>query len=150
MDETLIKRLESAVTRLEALSTGIHHSAASSDGSDAASDPSVVAFGDLIDQYVGRLSKAAEIIGGQVLDVTNRVKEAFSVQKELLIKLKQTQVRCFLCRDFILFFVLDSWISMIMTLHLRVIFCFVELNLIRTELNVMDYVNLLHFIHIIF
>lgn len=91
MDETLIKRLELAVTRLEALSTGIHHSAASSDGSDAASDPSVVAFGDLIDQYVGRLSKAAEIIGGQVLDVTNRIKEAFAVQKELLIKLKQTQ-----------------------------------------------------------
>lgn len=134
MDETLIKRLESAVTRLEALSTGIHHSASASDGSDAASDPSVVAFVDLIDQYVGRLSKAADIIGGQVLDVTNRVKEAFSVQKELLIKLKQTQVRCFLCRYLILFiFFFDSWIcishvtlSMIMTLLLRVIFCFVE------------------------
>jgi len=96
MDETLIKRLESAVTRLESLSTGIHPFASASDGSDAASDPSVVAFGDLIDQYVGRLSKAAEIIGGQVLDVTNRVKEAFAVQKELLIKLKQTQVCCFI------------------------------------------------------
>jgi hypothetical protein len=136
MDETLIKRLESAVTRLEALSTGIHPSSSLSDGSDASSDPSVVAFGDLIDQYVGRLSKAAEIIGGQVLDVTNGVKEAFSVQKELLIKLKQTQVRCFLCRYLILFiFVLDSWIcishvtlTIIMTLHLRVIVCFVELD----------------------
>lgn len=132
MDETLIKRLESAVTRLEALSTGIHHSSSASDASDAASDPSVVAFVDLIDQYVSRLSKAADIIGGQVLDVTNRVKEAFSVQKELLIKLKQTQVRCFLCRFFILFiFFFDSWIcishvtlSMIMTLLLRVIFLF--------------------------
>ena len=92
MDENLIQRLESAVSRLEAISTGFNHAATSlSDASDAALDPSVVAFGDLIDQYVGRLCSAAEIIGGQVLEVTNRIKEAFAVQKELLIKLKHTQ-----------------------------------------------------------
>ncbi|MCI40058.1 adenylyl cyclase-associated protein 1-like, partial [Trifolium medium] len=92
MDENLIHRLESAVTRLEAISsTGFHPTTSPSDGSDAALDPSVVAYGDLIDQFVGRVSSAAEIIGGQVLEVTNRVKEAFSIQKELLIKLKTTQ-----------------------------------------------------------
>lgn len=93
MDEKLIQRLESAVSRLEAISTGTHSASSPSDASDAAFDPSVVAFGDLIDQYVGRVSSAAEIIGGQVLEVTNRVKEAFAAQKELLIKLKHTQVR---------------------------------------------------------
>ena len=96
MDEKLIQRLESAVSRLESLSAGFHPSATQSGGADApdaALDPSIVAFADLIDQYVGRVSGAAEVIGGQVLDVTKLVQEAFNVQKELLIKLKQTQVR---------------------------------------------------------
>lgn len=96
MEEKLIQRLESAVSRLEALSTGFNPAGSPSDASDAVLDPSVVAFGDLIDQYVGRLSGAAEIIGGQVLDVTKLVQEAFVVQKELLIKLKQNQV-CHCC-----------------------------------------------------
>ncbi|TKY67555.1 Cyclase-associated protein 1 [Spatholobus suberectus] len=94
MDEKLIQRLESAVSRLEALSAGFHPSASPAGGADApdaALDPSVVAFADLIDQYVGRVSRAAEIIGGQVLEVTKLVQEAFVVQKELLIKLKHTQ-----------------------------------------------------------
>ncbi|WJX51462.1 F-actin-capping protein subunit alpha [Trifolium repens] len=91
MDEKLIQRLESAVSRLESISTGFHPATSPSDGSDAAADPSIVAYGDLIDQFVGRVSSAAEIIGGQVLEVTNRVKDAFAVQKELLIKLKTTQ-----------------------------------------------------------
>ncbi|KAL5055511.1 hypothetical protein RYX36_036193 [Vicia faba] len=91
MDEKLIQRLESAVLRLEAISTGGHPATSPANASDAALDPSVVAFGDLIDQYLGRVSRAAEIIGGQVLEVTNRIQEAFYVQKELLIKLKQTQ-----------------------------------------------------------
>ncbi|KAH1224570.1 Cyclase-associated protein 1 [Glycine max] len=94
MDEKLIQRLESAVSRLESLSAGFHPSATQSGGADApdaALDPSIVAFADLIDQYVGRVSGAAEVIGGQVLDVTKLVQEAFNVQKELLIKLRQTQ-----------------------------------------------------------
>jgi len=96
MDEKLIQRLESAVSRLESLSAGFHASASAAgaaDASDAALDPSVVAFADLIDQYVARFSRAAEAIGGQVLVVSKLVQEAFDVQKELLIKLKQTQVR---------------------------------------------------------
>ncbi|CAL0318946.1 unnamed protein product [Lupinus luteus] len=94
MEEKLIQRLESALNRLEALSTGFRGGASPRDGGDmaaASSDPSIVAFGDLMDQYVGRVIIAAEKIGGQVLDVTNIVREAFSVQKQLLILVKQSQ-----------------------------------------------------------
>ncbi|KOM24760.1 hypothetical protein LR48_Vigan2502s000100 [Vigna angularis] len=92
MDEKLIQRLESAVSRLESLSSGFHPSASpASAADDVARDPSVVAFADLIDQHVARFSRAAEVIGGQVLDVSKLVQEAFNVQKELLVELKQTQ-----------------------------------------------------------
>ncbi|KAI4298347.1 hypothetical protein L6164_031920 [Bauhinia variegata] len=98
MEEKLIERLESAVARLEALSAGVQSRGlpggvgdAAPSGVDVAADPSIVAFSDLMEQYVVRFSSAAEKIGGQVLDVSNIVKEAFVVQKELLIKVKQTQ-----------------------------------------------------------
>ncbi|XP_031131570.1 cyclase-associated protein 1 [Ipomoea triloba] len=93
MDEKLIQRLESAVARLEALHTGGfgHGTSREVDVTAAASDPSIVAFEDLISQCVGRLLSAAEKIGGQVLDATKVVKDAFSAQKELLIKIKGTQ-----------------------------------------------------------
>lgn len=92
MEEKLIARLESAVARLESLSTGFGSGGSSGFGEEAASsDPSILAFDDLIRQYFGRVSSAAEKIGGQVLEVTNVVQEAFNVQKELLIKAKQTQ-----------------------------------------------------------
>ncbi|KAK6143463.1 hypothetical protein DH2020_023811 [Rehmannia glutinosa] len=90
MDENLITRLESAVTRLEALSAR-QVGAAEGGGDAAAMDPSIVAFDDLIYQYVNRVMSAAEKIGGQVLDVSKIIEEAFNVQKELLIKIKQTQ-----------------------------------------------------------
>lgn len=92
MDEKLIQRLESAVTRLEALSTGFRPGGAPESGEDAVSDPSILAFDDLMGQYVGRVTTAAEKIGGQVLEVTKVLKEAFSVQRELLVRVKQTQV----------------------------------------------------------
>ncbi|CAL0326928.1 unnamed protein product [Lupinus luteus] len=94
MEDQLIQRLESAVKRLEALSTGFHGGAPSGDGGDspdASSDPSIVAFADLVDVYLGRVSSAAEKIGGKVLEVTNIVREAFAVQKQLLIQIKQSQ-----------------------------------------------------------
>ncbi|XP_057748757.1 cyclase-associated protein 1-like [Arachis stenosperma] len=96
MEEKLIQRLESAVSRLEALSAGSHGGAFTAGGGgggadDAARDPSVVAFGDLIDEHLSKLSAAAEVIGGQVLGISNVVKEAFAAQKELLITLKHTQ-----------------------------------------------------------
>ncbi|KAL3621237.1 F-actin-capping protein subunit alpha [Castilleja foliolosa] len=93
MDENLVKRLEAAVARLEALPAGGLRQgfAMEEDGAAAAMDPSIVAFGDLIAQYVGRVTSAAEKIGGQVLDVSKIIDEAFNVQKELLVKIKQTQ-----------------------------------------------------------
>ena len=95
MEEKLIARLESAVARLESLSTGFGSRglpAFDDDTASSSSDPSILAFDDLISQYLGRVSSAAEKIGGQVLEVTNVLQEAFNVQKELLIKAKQTQV----------------------------------------------------------
>ncbi|KAK6159473.1 hypothetical protein DH2020_006787 [Rehmannia glutinosa] len=93
MDDNLVKRLEAAVARLEALSAGgFRQGVAPEDGGDAfAMDPSIVAFDDLISQHVNRVTSAAEKIGGQVLDVSKIIAEAFNVQKELLIKIKQTQ-----------------------------------------------------------
>ncbi|KAK7264300.1 hypothetical protein RJT34_31907 [Clitoria ternatea] len=92
MDEKLILRLESAVSRLEALSSGFPPGASpAAASSDATLDPSVVAFSDLIDQNVGRVCSAAQVIGGKVLEVTKLVHEAFAVQKDLLVQLKLTQ-----------------------------------------------------------
>ncbi|KAJ4850397.1 F-actin-capping protein subunit alpha [Turnera subulata] len=94
MEEKLIARLESAVSRLEALSTGFTSrgvGAAEVDADAAASDPSIRAFDDLVAQYLARVLGAAEKIGGQVLEVTKILEQAFSVQKELLIKVKQSQ-----------------------------------------------------------
>ncbi|XP_022763268.1 cyclase-associated protein 1-like isoform X3 [Durio zibethinus] len=92
MEGKLIERLEAAVARLEALSAGGISARGLPDGSvEVASDPSIVAFDDLMAQYVARVSGAAEKIGGQVLDVTKILLEAFSVQKKLLIEIKQTQ-----------------------------------------------------------
>lgn len=88
MDEKLIQRLEAAVTRLEALSLG----AGDGEAAAPALDPSIIAFDDLRSQFVGRLRTAAEKIGGQVLDVTKIVEEAFEVQRQLLITIKETQV----------------------------------------------------------
>ncbi|PIN22116.1 Adenylate cyclase-associated protein (CAP/Srv2p) [Handroanthus impetiginosus] len=93
MDENLITRLESAVARLEALSVGVFRQVGSDEvGGDAvAMDPSIVAFDDLISQYVHRVTSAAEKIGGQVLDISKIIEKAFDVHKELLVKIKQTQ-----------------------------------------------------------
>lgn len=96
MEANLLERLEAAVARLEALSAGGVSSRGLPDiGVEVSSDPSIIAFDDLMSQYVARVSDAAEKIGGQVLDVTKIVVEAFSVQKKLLIQIKQTQVSLF-------------------------------------------------------
>ncbi|KAL8540243.1 hypothetical protein ACS0TY_001721 [Phlomoides rotata] len=88
MEEKLISRLESAVTRLETLSTGGFRQAGAA---ETGMDPSIAAFDDLISQYVNRVMSAAENIGGHVLDISKIIEEAFNVQKELLIQIKQTQ-----------------------------------------------------------
>ncbi|KAF7142619.1 hypothetical protein RHSIM_Rhsim05G0074500 [Rhododendron simsii] len=96
MEEKLVERLESAVARLEAISiSGFRPAEGGGDAAAAAVvaalDPSIVAFEDLMGEYVGRVSAAAEKIGGQVLDATKVVAEAFAAQKQLLVMVKQTQ-----------------------------------------------------------
>ncbi|KAI3779428.1 hypothetical protein L2E82_09146 [Cichorium intybus] len=61
----------------------------------ASTDPSIIAFEDLLTEYVGKVSSITAKIGGQVQDIINVLGEAFSVQKDLLIKIKQTKVKRF-------------------------------------------------------
>ncbi|KAI3809776.1 hypothetical protein L1987_19376 [Smallanthus sonchifolius] len=91
MAENLIQRLEVAVSRLESFSRSSQPQAAALDAASASSEPSIVAFDDLITEYVDKVSSAAEKIGGQVNDITKVLREAFSAQKALLAKIKQTQ-----------------------------------------------------------
>ncbi|XVF67714.1 hypothetical protein PTKIN_Ptkin10aG0144000 [Pterospermum kingtungense] len=93
MEGNLIERLEAAVVRLEALSVdGVSSRGLPDIGAvEVSSDPSIIAFDDLMAQYADSVSAAAEKIGGEVLDVTKIVVEAFSVEKKLLIEIKQTQ-----------------------------------------------------------
>ncbi|CAM8928161.1 unnamed protein product [Rhodiola kirilowii] len=95
MEEELVKRLETAVGRLEALSAGgFRHGGVSVDidsDSDSESDPAIRAFEDMKSECVGRVLAAAEKIGGDVLEVSKIVEEAFSVQKELLLAIKKCQ-----------------------------------------------------------
>lgn len=104
MDEKLMARLESAVARLESLSLrrgGVVDSGG--DAAAAASDPSILAFDNLMGNYFGKVSSVAEKVGGQVLEVTKVIEEAFNVQKELLIQIKQTQVLIYFILIFLLF-----------------------------------------------
>ena len=101
MEEKLIQRLESAVARLEGLSAGGLPGSGGDASCSGVDDSSIVAFDEVIQQHVGRLSSAAENIGGQVLEVTKIVQQAFAVQRELLIKVKQFQVSASLA--FVLF-----------------------------------------------
>ncbi|KVI10718.1 Adenylate cyclase-associated CAP [Cynara cardunculus var. scolymus] len=91
MDERLIQRLESAIARLESISLGSQPQAVAFDAASVSSEPSIVAFEDLVAEYVGKVTDAAGKIGGQVQDITNVVSEAFSAEKELLMRIKQTQ-----------------------------------------------------------
>ncbi|KAH6811888.1 cyclase associated protein 1 [Perilla frutescens var. frutescens] len=87
MDDNLISRLESAVTRLEALSR--REGEVTRDAS--AAGPSIAAYDDLISEYVNRVTSVAEKIGGEVFDISKIIEEAFHVQKQILIDISQTQ-----------------------------------------------------------
>ncbi|XP_068656866.1 cyclase-associated protein 1-like [Aristolochia californica] len=91
MEEKLVSRLEAAISRLEALSVGFSTPNLPGDASDAPKDASIAAYDDFMEKSVGRLSATAHKIGGKVLEATDVLKEAFSVQKDLLIKMKQIQ-----------------------------------------------------------
>lgn len=108
-----MQRLEEAVARLEALSAGFRPLTSPEDSPDDSLDPVIAGFDDLMKKFVGRVSAAAEKIGGKVLEVTKILEEAFSVQKDLLVKVKQSQV-CFgipLVR--IVLFVADLFVLMV-------------------------------------
>ncbi|EEC76093.1 hypothetical protein OsI_13337 [Oryza sativa Indica Group] len=102
MEKALVERLEAAVARLEAaVASGASLSAAPRDLGDgldaaaAASDPAIVAYDEFVAGAVGRLTAAAEKIGGKVLDATKVLAEAFAVSKDRLVQAKQLQqLRC--------------------------------------------------------
>ncbi|MCE0480953.1 F-actin-capping protein subunit alpha [Datura stramonium] len=93
MERKLVQRLESAVARLEALSATGFRSGGSVEAGDgtAVLDPSIIAFDDLRSQYLRKVSSAAEKIGGHVLDITKVIEAAFAVERDLLIKIKETK-----------------------------------------------------------
>jgi adenylyl cyclase-associated protein len=101
METALVERLEAAVARLEAAiaSGSVSASAREIDGDlPAATDPAILALDELMDGPVRRVVAAAEKIGGKVLESTKILEQAFGVQKELLIKAKQSQVWiCVIC-----------------------------------------------------
>ena len=96
MDAALVERLEAAVARLEAaVASGASLASAAPrdlDAPDAPSDPVIVAYDEFVAEAVGRLTAAAEKIGGKVLDATKVLAEAFAVAKDLLVQAKQLQV----------------------------------------------------------
>ncbi|KAM1037852.1 hypothetical protein ACFX13_033351 [Malus domestica] len=78
---------------LEALSLSDGGGSAMARGfQDAPLDPSIVAYEDLIRQFLVRVSAVIEKIGGQMVDITKVLQQAFSTRKDLLIQVKQTQV----------------------------------------------------------
>lgn len=91
---SIVQRLEAAVARLESIegrSTTASARALPADvsvsaGSPAASlDASVSAFDSLIDSDVARVLAAAQKIGGQVLQGSQVLKEAFSVERGIIL-----------------------------------------------------------------
>lgn len=110
MEKDLVARLEAAVARLEALPVAGFHAGISPSGAAEAQpvDPAILAFEELAAKFLGRVSAAAEKIGGKVLEATRILEEAFAVKRDLLIKAKQSQVDD-LCFDFtsIVYFACD-------------------------------------------
>ncbi|CAL9145659.1 unnamed protein product [Musa hybrid cultivar] len=92
MEKEIVARLEAAVARLEALAAaGSLAAPAGVPDAALAVDPAVVAFDELVERSLGRLSAAADKIGGKVQEATKILAEAFAVLKELLVKAKQCQ-----------------------------------------------------------
>ena len=92
MEKALVERLEAAVARLELLASGSQPSI--SPGENAV-DPALKAFDELTEKSLGRISAAAEKIGGDVLEVTKILKEAFSALRDLLVESRRRQVVLF-------------------------------------------------------
>ncbi|KAH0462731.1 hypothetical protein IEQ34_010306 [Dendrobium chrysotoxum] len=92
MEMGLVERLEAAVRRLEALAVGSQPVVSDRDlANDLSLDPAIKAFDEFLDSSLRRVVLAAEKIGGETLEVTKVLEQAFLVEKELLIQAKQTQ-----------------------------------------------------------
>ncbi|CAL9065092.1 cyclase-associated protein 1-like [Musa acuminata AAA Group] len=92
MEKEIVARLEAAVARLEALAAaGSLAAPAGVPDAALAVDPAVVAFDELVERSLGRLSAAADKIGGKVQEATKILAESFAVLKELLVKAKHCQ-----------------------------------------------------------
>ncbi|KAL4180568.1 hypothetical protein AMTRI_Chr13g92730 [Amborella trichopoda] len=89
--ESLIQRLEAAVSRLEAVNGGFRPASLPETSSDSKTDQAIDAYSELMEKSLSRVLASAQKIGGQVLDATKVLEEAFSVQRGLLIRIKQTQ-----------------------------------------------------------
>ncbi|KAL5196490.1 hypothetical protein ABZP36_000002 [Zizania latifolia] len=104
MEKALVERLEATVARLEAaVASGASLSASRAslsvavprdlgDALEVAADPAIMAYEEFIAGAVGRLTAAAEKIGGKVLDATKVLAKAFVVAKDRLVQAKQLQV----------------------------------------------------------
>ncbi|AQK63297.1 Adenylyl cyclase-associated protein [Zea mays] len=95
MEVALVERLEAAVARLEAaVASGASLASTAPrdfDALEARSDPAIMAYDEFVAEAVGRLTAAAEKIGGKVLDATKVLAEAFAVAKDMLVQAKQHQ-----------------------------------------------------------
>lgn len=115
-EEELVKRLESAVARLEAFSvSGFGNGSQSGWWTGFGSGNK----GDMKSECVVRVLAAAGTIGGEVLEVSMIVDEAFRVQKELLCQIKKSQVVWFFFFfvrfgfSFFFFFVFKNFLCLI-------------------------------------
>eukprot|EP00252_Welwitschia_mirabilis_P011087 TRINITY_DN24922_c0_g1_i1.p1 TRINITY_DN24922_c0_g1~~TRINITY_DN24922_c0_g1_i1.p1 ORF type:complete len:484 (+),score=108.89 TRINITY_DN24922_c0_g1_i1:371-1822(+) len=96
--ESLIGRLEEAISRLEDVESKLRSGGGASGiasserdikiGGSATLDPSVSAYDDLVNNSVNKFIDAANKIGGQVLDASRLLQDAFSFQRELISKFK--------------------------------------------------------------
>lgn len=92
MEKGLVDRLEVAVRRLEELALGSQNLVSDRNFTDDLQmDPALKAFDGILDTNLRRVMIAAEKIGGQVLEVSKILEQAFMVEKELLIQAKQSQ-----------------------------------------------------------
>eukprot|EP01018_Ginkgo_biloba_P002006 Gb_04306 [translate_table: standard] len=94
--ETLVTRLEAAVSRLESIEAklGLGSSSFSStraieESPISSVDPSISEYDELVGKSLGRVLGNAEKIGGQVLEGTLVLKDAFGAQRDILLNFKK-------------------------------------------------------------
>lgn len=97
--EELVARLEAAVSKLEFIGSKVGVAPSPSASSSArefqapptssVANPGINEYDELVQKSVGRVLGAAEKIGGQVLQSTHILKDAFAAQRDLLLNFKK-------------------------------------------------------------